>query len=208
MVAAEGAAPPSPEIRQSRTPVPSRSTRPSAQLRDRLNRSLAMTPTARLKAAEDRSHPSRLPEICRSLERTESRYLLTGMIAEVLQGHFHPIRRVELLMKRTLENAVRILTGLETAGYVQVASWLPERLLDQPVTEIPGSPGIVLYGTLGSFRYDEAEQRSDQVLLGGVRMPLMALGDLVLTRSTGPLADPADLKALQLLQQLTRHPNS
>lgn len=208
MVAGENPAPPSPTTGEARTPAPKGPTRAAAQLQQRLTDAIALTPPARLKAAEDRSHPSRLIEIIRALHLTETRFLVTGAAAEILHGLQHPVRRIEILLKRNLENAVRTLAGLESAGYPQVAEWLPEQLLDQAVTVVPGEPGIVLYSALPSFRYDEADQRADQFVIGGVRVPVMSLGDLILARTQGPMADADDLEALQLLRTLTRRANA
>jgi hypothetical protein len=194
-----------------RGPTPTRSVaRPAASpaVHSRLTKAVSLTPAARLQAAEDRSHPAHLAETARGLLQTESRYLLIGMVAETLHGHFHPIRRVELLMKRTLENAVRLLAGLETAGYPEAADLLPEQLLDQPSTMIAGSPGIVCYSAIPGIRYDQVEERADQFVLGGTRVPVMAIADLITVRSDGPLANDEDHAVLLLLQELTRRETS
>jgi hypothetical protein len=121
--------------------------------------------------------PNRLPEICRALGRTESRYLVVGMTAAELQrGKQSP--RIELFIRRDLENAVRVFAGLEAAGYTQVREWLPEQLLDQRQTPVPGQPAVVLHSVLGGRRYDEVDERADQVVLGGVRIPVMGRSDL------------------------------
>jgi hypothetical protein len=184
---------------------PPRSKPPaSTALEQRLARAVALPPAARLRSAEERSHPSHLVEIARGLQQTESRYLVIGMVAETLHGHFHPIRRVELFMKRTLENAVRVLAGLEATGYASAADLLPEHLLDQPSALISGVPGIVCYSTIPGIRYDQVEERADQFVLGGTRVPVMAIADLITLRSEGPLANDEDHAVLQQLQDLTR----
>jgi hypothetical protein len=185
-------------------PAPAPPPLRKSQFQPRLARTLALSPANRLKAAEDRSHPSRLAEIARGLLDTESRFLVTGMVAEVLHGHFHPVRRVELLMRRTLENAVRLLAGLEHAGYPKAADILPEQLLDQASVSIAGSPGLVCYSSLPGFRYDQAEERADQFVLGGTRVPVMSVADLIALRAEGPLANEEDHAVLLELQTLTR----
>lgn len=121
--------------------------------------------------------PSRLPEICRALARTESRYLVIGVTAAELQRG-KTKAGVELFIRRDLENAVRVLAGLEAAGYTQVRDWLPEQLLDQRLTQVSGQPPISLHSVLGGRRYDEVDERADQVVLGGVRIPVMRRLDL------------------------------
>jgi hypothetical protein len=207
MVAAEPSLAPSPDaVVPAPTPgrpTPSKPARPPV-LQQRLARSVALAPAARLHSAEDRSHPSHLVEIARALHQTESRYLVIGMVAETLHGHFHPVRRVELFVKRTLENAVRVLAGLESAGYASAADVLPEQLLDQPSIAMAGSPGIVCFSAIPGIRYDAVEERADQFVLGGTRVPVMAIADLITLRSDGPLANDEDHGVLLQLQELTR----
>jgi hypothetical protein len=119
-----------------------------------------------------------LPEICRALGRTESRYLVAGTSVDALQRSAGRLKRVELFVRKDLENAVRVLAGLEAAGYAEVKAWLPERLLDDRTTPVPGLPPLVLYSVLSGRRYDELDERADQVVLGGVRIPVMAQADL------------------------------
>lgn len=185
-------------------PTSSPKAAPTPSWLPRLSKAVSLTPAARLKAAEDRSHPARLVEISRALQVTESRYLVTGMVAETLHGHFHPIRRVELFMKRTLENAVRVLAGLEAAGYSHAADLLPEQLLEQSSVPIPGSPGLICYSAIPGLRYDQVEERADQFVLGGTRVPVMAIPDLLTLRHDGPLANEEDHAVLLQLRELIR----
>lgn len=122
--------------------------------------------------------PVRIAAICRSLLRTESRFLITGTVAQQLQGPTLSAARVELLVRRDLENAVRVLAGLEETGYPATRDWLPERLLEQQTTEVAGSPTLVLYSVLGGARYDEVEERAGHVVTGGVRIPIVSPADL------------------------------
>lgn len=127
-------------------------------------------------ASEGGVSPSRLPEICRALARTESRFLVLASSDELQRAI--PLSRLSLLILRDLENAVRVLAGLESAGYVQVGDWLPERLLDQRTTIVQGQPQLVLQSALAGRRYDEVDERAGQVVLGGVRVPVIASTDL------------------------------
>ncbi|HWA15733.1 MAG TPA: ribbon-helix-helix protein, CopG family [Gemmatimonadales bacterium] len=131
----------------------------------------------RMVSAEGGVPPTRLPEICRALARTESRYLVLAPIEE-LQGPPLPRPAVALLIRRDLENAVRVLAGLESAGYPHLRDWLPEQLLDKPSTAVSGQPQLLLHSSLGGKRYDEVDARAGQVVLGGVRIPVIAGPDL------------------------------
>ena len=131
----------------------------------------------RMVGAESGVPASRLPEICRALGRTESRFLVIASIAE-LEGAPMPRPLLPLLIRRDLENAVRVLAGLESAGYPQVRDWLPEQLLDQRTTSVAGQPQLLLHSALGGRRYDEVDERAGQVVLGGVRVPVIAGADL------------------------------
>jgi hypothetical protein len=145
------------------------------------SRSWVLAEAVRRLVAEDEvavAAPVGLPEVCRALGRTESRYLMTGITVDALQRSTAVPRRLELFIRRDLENAVRVLAGIEAAGYTQVKSWLPERLLDERVLHVPGQPPLILYSVLGGRRYDELEERADQVVLGGVRVLVMAERDL------------------------------
>lgn len=144
------------------------------------SRSWVLAEAVRRMVAEDGSSATpaiAVAEICRALARTESRYLVTGITATALQSVAAP-RRLEFLVRRDLENAVRVLAGIESAGYGQVKAWLPERLLDERTLHVSGQPPLILYSVLGGRRYDELEERADQVVLGGVRVLVMAQPDL------------------------------
>lgn len=131
----------------------------------------------RMVGAESGVPPTRLPEICRALGRTESRFLVIAS-ADELQGTPIPRPSISLLIRRDLENAVRVLAGLESAGYPQVRTWLPEQLLDHRTTTVTGQPQLLLQSALGGRRYDEIDERAGQVVLGGVRIPVLAGPDL------------------------------
>lgn len=142
------------------------------------SRSWVLAEAVRRMVGSEEVSPGRIADICRALLRTESRFLVTGSVAQQLRDQVATAGRIELLVRRDLENAVRVLAGLEEVGYPATRDWLPERLLEQPATLVTGTPTLLLYSALGGGRYDEVEERAGHVVTGGVRIPIISPGDL------------------------------
>lgn len=146
------------------------------------------------------SPTTRLATICAAFALTESRYLVVGTAACSLHGHIRPGLDVDILLKRNLENAVRVMAALETVGYPTARDWLPEDLLVHPVTVVGTNPAVTLFTSLGGLRYDEAMTRARMVDLDGTIVPVLGLDDLIASKRTGRPADSADLLALETLR--------
>ncbi len=142
---------------------------------------------------------TRLAAVCAALNGTESRYLVVGAAACTLHGHIRPGLDVDILLKRNLENAVRVMAALETVGYPSARDWLPEDLLVHAVTVVGADPSVTLFTSLDGMRYDDLLPRAQTVELETVPVPLLALEDLIVSKRAG---DPVDLLALNTLQRM------
>jgi predicted nucleotidyltransferase len=148
------------------------------------------------------SPESRTAQVCAALNGAGARYLVIGGVACILHGYVRATKDVDILIERTLDNARRVLEGLEGVGYWFARDWTAEEVLRKPITVIGDDPRVDLFTVAWSVKYDDAIVRSTQVHAEGVTIPLIGLEDLIATKRTGRLQDAADIEVLEQIQRL------
>jgi ribbon-helix-helix CopG family protein len=108
-----------------------------------------------------------------ALSREGAQYLVPGGPAALSQGELAPL---EILIARSWENAARVLVALEGVGYSSAPEWLPETILQQPMTVVVGDPLVRVYTSLAGLKYEAALPRVQRVTVGGIQIPVLGPG--------------------------------
>jgi len=140
--------------------------------------------------------------VCAALNRAKARYLVIGGIACILHGYARATEDIDILIKRTAENAGRVLKALATLGYGVARAWTATEILKRQITIIGDDPRVDIFTVAWSVKYEQAAPRSDTVAVAGVRIPLIGIDDLIATKRTGRLQDAADIEALEEIRRL------
>ncbi len=140
--------------------------------------------------------------VCAALNAAGARYLVIGGVACILHGYVRATKDVDILIERTLDNARRVLQGLEGIGYGFAREWLPEEILRKPITVIGDDPAVDIFTVAWSVKYDDAIARSSTVDAGGVAIPLVGLDDLIASKRTARPQDIADVAVLEEIRRI------
>jgi predicted nucleotidyltransferase len=143
-------------------------------------------------------------QVCEALNSAGARYLVIGGVACILHGHVRATRDIDILIARDVENAARVLKALATVGYGFAAEWSAEELLARPITVIGDDPAVDVFTVAWRVKYDAAVERSQEVEVDGVVIPLISLDDLIETKRTGRLQDAADIEVLEEIRRRRR----
>ena len=142
--------------------------------------------------------------MCAALNRAKARYLVIGGIACILHGYARATEDIDILIKRTAENAGRVLKALATLGYGVARAWTATEILKRQITIIGDDPRVDIFTVAWSVKYEQAAPRSDTVAVAGVRIPLIGIDDLIETKRTGRLQDAADIEVLEEIKRRRR----
>lgn len=145
---------------------------------------------------------SRVVQVCAALNRAKVKYLVIGGVACILHGYGRATEDIDILIERTETNATRVLTALAKLGYGFAREWTPAELLRHPITVIGDDPRVDVFTVAWTVKYEQAAPRAATVDVTGVRIPLIALDDLIETKRTGRLQDAADIEALEEIRRI------
>jgi len=145
---------------------------------------------------------SRVAQVCATLNRAKAKYLVIGGVACILHGYARATEDIDILIERTEPNAARVLKALAGLGYGFAREWTASELLKRPITVIGDDPPVDVFTVAWRVKYEQAAPRATTVDVSGVRIPLIALDDLIETKRTGRLQDAADIEALEEIRRL------
>ena len=145
---------------------------------------------------------SRVAQVCATLNRAKAKYLVIGGVACILHGYARATEDIDILIERTEPNAARVLKALAALGYGFAREWTASELLKRPITVIGDDPSVDVFTVAWQLKYEQAAPRSTSVDVSGVRIPLIALDDLIETKRTGRLQDAADIEALEEIRRI------
>jgi predicted nucleotidyltransferase len=141
-------------------------------------------------------------QVCQALNRSGAKYLVIGGVACILHGYARATDDVDILIERTKANAERVLAALARVGYGFAREWAAAEILNRPITLIGDDPAVDVFTVAWKVKYEHAAPRAVDVDVEGVRIPLIALDDLIETKRTGRLQDAADIEVLEEIQRL------
>jgi len=141
-------------------------------------------------------------QVCAALNRSGAKYLVIGGVACILHGYARTTEDVDILIERTEVNAGRVLKALARVGYGFAAEWAAAEILKRPITVIGDDPAVDVFTVAWKVKYEQAAPRAEVVDVKSVRIPLIALDDLIETKRTGRLQDAADIEVLEEIKRL------
>lgn len=158
---------------------------------------------------------SELLRVFAALADAQVRYLVVGGVAVVLHGHLRVTADLDLVVGLDADNATAAVNALAALGYRPRApvplsqfadagvraSWIADKGLTVFSLWSPNAPGteIDLF-VREPFVFDEVYARAAQVELEGIRIPVLALQDLIaLKQHAGRTKDLQDVEALSAI---------
>jgi hypothetical protein len=150
-----------------------------------------------------------------ALQRAEVRYLVVGGVAVVLHGHPRFTADLDLVVALEPANVRAAVAALAALGYRPRApvdaslladtsartAWIAEKDLTVLSLWSPAHPATeVDLFVREPFRFEEAATRALVVDLGGVRVPVAGLEDLIaMKRAAGRPKDLEDIRQLEAI---------
>jgi predicted nucleotidyltransferase len=138
-------------------------------------------------------------ELCRLFGARSVDFLLIGGQAVIAHGYPRLTKDMDLWVRPSLQNGVRILEALTDFG-TPLLSLAPERFADPETIVMLGREPfrIDLLTHIPGVEFEAAWQRRSSVTLDGVQVPLIGRDDLIANKKTvGRLQDLADVEALE-----------
>jgi hypothetical protein len=144
---------------------------------------------------------NRVVRVCRLLNRHRARYLIAGGVAANLHGSVRATRDVDLLIPKDAVNAERILAGLAELPWGIARELDAADVVAKPFTIVGDDPRVDLLTVAATVTFQSAWPRRRVRRIEGVRVPYLALDDLIRSKRTGRPSDEADLEVLRGLSR-------
>jgi hypothetical protein len=141
--------------------------------------------------------------VCRLLNRHRVRYLLAGGVAANLHGSVRATRDVDILVPKDRPNMERLLTALAELPYGIAQELSADEVLRKPVTIVGDDPRVDILTVAWTVSYEKAVRTRRVRIIEGVRIPYLALDQLVESKRTGRAQDLADIETLRRLARPT-----
>ena len=145
-----------------------------------------------------------LKEFIRLLDAHDVRYLVVDGAAVNALGYVRSTEDIDFWLQRSEENATRTLSALHDFGFDEFTR---DDLLDPKAVLMLGRPPnrIDLLIGISGREFDDCYPRRLYGNLGGVRIPLIALEDLLINkRASGRAKDLADIEEFEKSKQLRK----
>lgn len=139
---------------------------------------------------------NRVLRVCRLLNRHRVRYLVAGGVAANLHGAVRATKDIDVLVPKDPKNMARLLSALSSLPYGIAAELDAEIIAKKPFTIIGDDPRVDVLTVAWSVTFEKAYPRRIVRRIAGVRVPYLALDDLVRSKQTGRAKDNADLEEL------------
>jgi len=139
---------------------------------------------------------NRVLRVCGLLNRHRVRYLLAGGAAANLHGSVRATRDVDILVPRDRRNMERLVAALGELPYKLAQELDPGEIVNNPVTVVGDDPRVDILTIAWTVTFDDAYPRRIVRRVQGIRVPYLALADLIASKQTGRATDQADIEAL------------
>ena len=139
---------------------------------------------------------NRVLRVCRLLNRHRVRYLLAGGVAANLHGSVRATRDVDILVPRDRRNMERLLLALGELPHGLARELDPVEILGNPITIIGDDPRVDVLTVAWTVAFEQAYPRRIVRRIQGIRVPYLALADLIASKQTGRATDLADVEVL------------
>ena len=142
--------------------------------------------------------------MCRLLNRHRVRYILAGGVAANLHGSVRATRDVDVLVPKHKGNAERLLKALAELPYGIAGELDAREVSERPITIVGDDPRVDILTVAWNVTFERANRGKVVRRIAGVRVPYLALSDLLRSKQTGRAVDRADVEALKAARRSTR----
>lgn len=139
--------------------------------------------------------------VCRLLNRHRVRYVLAGGVAANLHGSVRATRDVDILVPKDRDNAERLLAALSELPYGIASELDADEISRKPITIVGDDPRVDILTIAWNVTFERANPGKVVRRIAGVRVPYLALRDLLRSKRTGRAADLADIEALKVVRR-------
>ena len=142
--------------------------------------------------------------VCRLLNRHRVRYILAGGVAANLHGSVRATRDVDVLVPKHKGNAERLLKALAELPYGIAGELDAGEVSEKPITIVGDDPRVDILTVAWNVTFERANRGKLVRRIAGIRVPYLALPDLLKSKRTGRAADLADIEALKTARRRRR----
>ncbi len=142
---------------------------------------------------------NRLQDVFKSFQRHKVRYLVIGGVASVLHGVPRATFDVDILIEPTIENAQRLLTALEEAGFGTATITNAQDVIAHEITIFNDRVRIDVQTRTPGVSFQDAWSRRKTITYQGQDFFILSREDLINTkRASGREVDLEDVRLLEL----------
>lgn len=145
---------------------------------------------------------SRLVSVCALLNEAKADYVIVGGFAVALHGVVRATKDVDILIEPSVENASRVLAGLQRLRWGIAAEVDPAAVASRAITIIGDDPRVDVLTIAWSVRYADVVDSMLHTEIDGVEIPYLDLASLIRSKQTGRLQDQADVEQLEIISHL------
>ena len=140
-----------------------------------------------------------LLKVCSLLNRHRARYLVVGGHALILHGLVRTTEDIDILIDEGEDNYRLVIAALSELEDHAAAELTPQDLADNVVVKVADEIEVDVSRRAWTVQYAEAIVHAASVVLDGVRVPYVGLGDLIKSKTTYREKDRLDIEQLRRL---------
>ena len=145
---------------------------------------------------------NRLQEVFKSFRQHEVRYMVIGGVASVLYGVPRATFDLDILIEATTENAGRLLTALEEAGFDTATLTNAKDIVAHEITVFNDRVRIDVQTSTPGVSFEDAWPRRKTITYQGQDFIILSKEDLIASkRASGRQVDIEDVRLLELPDQ-------
>jgi uncharacterized protein (DUF1330 family) len=142
-----------------------------------------------------------LLKVCSLLNRHGARYLVAGGHALILHGLVRTTEDVDILIEESDDNFRRVIAALSEMEDHAAAELTPADFIDNVVVKVADEVEVDVSRRAWKLSYAEAAPHAASVVIDGVQVPYLGLGDLIKSKETYREKDRMDLAYLRMLAE-------
>jgi hypothetical protein len=142
---------------------------------------------------------NRLQDVFRFFQQHEVKYVVIGGIASVLHGVPRATFDLDILIEATAENAQRLLTAMENAGFGSATMTNAKDVLANEITVFNDRVRIDVQTRTPGISFQDAWNRRKTITYNGQKFFILSKEDLIRSkRACGRDIDKEDVRLLEL----------
>lgn len=142
-----------------------------------------------------------LLKVCALLNQQGTRYLVVGGHALILHGLVRTTADVDILVEESDENYQSVIAALSELEDGAAAQLTPSDFANNVVIKVADEVEVDISRRAWKVSYADAIPNALDVIIDGVRVPYVSLGDLIKSKETYREKDRLDLEQLRRLMR-------